>query len=88
MHDIAVTPHDVWRTWNLQPFLILGLAVAGLAYWRGVDALWRPGGTVRTVARGVPPWRVAAFGGGLTRREGGAIVALYVAFAVVVATAG
>src|SRR5207244_1096142 len=33
--------------------------------WRGVDALWRPGGTVRTVARLVPPWRVAAFGCGL-----------------------
>jgi hypothetical protein len=31
---------------------------------------------------------VLGFGGGLTRREGGAIVALYVAFAVVVATAG
>jgi len=65
VHDIAVSPHDVWRTWNLQPSLILALAVAGLAYWRGVDTLWRPGGTVRTVARGVPPWRVAAFGGGL-----------------------
>jgi len=42
--------------------------------------LWMVGMTVVAVALG--------FGGGLTRREGGAIVALYVAFAVVVVTAG
>ena len=60
-----MTSHDLCRSWNLHPSLLLSLAVAGLAYWRGVEALWRPGGTARTVARGVMPWRVAAFGGGL-----------------------
>jgi cation:H+ antiporter len=60
------------------PALILGLGSAS-----GIEtfaAFWMVGMTIVAVALG--------FGGGLTRREGGAIVALYVAFAVVVATAG
>jgi cation:H+ antiporter len=60
------------------PALIIGLGSAS-----GIEtfaALWMVGMTVVAVGLG--------FGGGLTRREGGAIVALYVAFAVVVATAG
>jgi cation:H+ antiporter len=60
------------------PALILGFGSAS-----GIEtfaALWMVGMTVIAVALG--------FGGGLTRREGGAIVALYVAFAVVIATAG
>jgi cation:H+ antiporter len=60
------------------PAVILGLGSAsGIATFA---ALWMVGMTVVAVALG--------FGGGLTRREGGSIVALYVAFAVVVATAG
>jgi hypothetical protein len=60
------------------PAVILGLGSAtGIATFA---ALWMVGMTVAAVALG--------FGGGLTRREGGAIVALYVAFAVVVASAG
>jgi cation:H+ antiporter len=60
------------------PAVILGLGSAsGIATFA---ALWMVGMTVVAVALG--------FGGGLTRREGGAIVTLYVAFAVVVATAG
>jgi cation:H+ antiporter len=60
------------------PALILGFGSAS-----GIEtfaALWMVGMTVIAVTLG--------FGGGLTRREGGAIVALYVAFAVVVATVG
>src|SRR3954454_12268572 len=60
------------------PALILGFGSAS-----GIEtfaALWMVGMTVVAVA--------LAFGGGLTRREGAAIVALYVAFAAVVATAG
>ena len=60
------------------PALILGFGSAsGLETFA---ALWMAGMTVVAVVLG--------FGGGLTRREGGAIVALYVVFAVVVATAG
>jgi cation:H+ antiporter len=60
------------------PALILGFGSAS-----GIEtfaALWMVGMTVVAVALG--------FGGGLTRREGGAIVGLYVAFAIVVASAG
>ena len=60
------------------PALIVGIGSAS-----GIEtfaALWMVGMTVVAVALG--------FCGGLTRREGGAIVALYVVFAVVVATAG
>jgi len=60
------------------PALILGFGSAS-----GIEifaASWMVGMTAIAVALG--------FGGGLTRREGGAIVALYVAFAVVVAAAG
>lgn len=59
------------------PALILGLGSAS-----GIEvfaACWMIGMTVVAVALG--------FGKGLTRREGAAILALYVAFAVVVATA-
>jgi cation:H+ antiporter len=59
------------------PALIIGIGSAS-----GIEtfaALWMVGMTVVAVALG--------FGGGLTRREGGVILALYVAFAVVVATA-
>jgi cation:H+ antiporter len=59
------------------PAIILGLGSAS-----GVEtfaAWWMVGMTVVAVA--------LSFGGGLTRREGAAIVALYVAFAVVIATA-
>jgi Ca2+/Na+ antiporter len=60
------------------PALILGFGSAS-----GIEtfaALWMVGMTVVAVALG--------FGGGLTRREGGVIVALYVAFAIVVASVG
>ena len=60
------------------PALILGFGSAsGLETFA---SLWMIGMTVVAI--------VLAFGGGLTKREGGAIVALYVVFAVVVATSG
>lgn len=60
------------------PALILGFGPAsGLEVFA---SLWMVGMTVVAVALG--------FGGGLTRREGAAIVALYVAFAVIVASSG
>jgi cation:H+ antiporter len=60
------------------PALIVGFGSAS-----GIEtfaALWMVGMTVVAVALG--------FGGGLTRREGAAIVALYAAFVIVVAGAG
>jgi cation:H+ antiporter len=67
--------------------ILVGLCVPalrlGFASASGLEtsaARWLVGMPVIVVTLG--------FGGGLTRREGGAIVALYVAFAVVVATVG
>lgn len=60
-----MTSHHLWRAWNLQPPLLAVLVLAGLVYWRGVRALWRPGASVRTSGRGVGPRRAASFAGGL-----------------------
>ena len=59
------------------PAVILGIGSAGRV--ATFAAWWMVGMTAVAVVLG--------FGGGLTRREGAALVALYVAFAVVVATA-
>ena len=60
------------------PATILGFgAASGIEDFAG---LWMVGMTLVAVALG--------FGGGLTRREGAAIVALYVVFTVVVAASG
>jgi len=56
-----MTPHQAWRTWTLQPAVIVGLVAATWAYARGIRALWRGG----PAGRGVRRWQVAAFGTGL-----------------------
>jgi putative membrane protein len=50
----------LWTSWNLDPLVLAGLAMAGWAYLRGVGALWR--GDSR---RGVTPWQAVSFAGGL-----------------------
>ena len=29
-------PHDLWSAWNLDPIIVIGLALAGWLYWTGV----------------------------------------------------
>jgi cation:H+ antiporter len=68
---------------NILVGLCVPAVILGVGSATGIEtfaAVWMVGMTVVAIA--------LAFGGGLTRREGGAIVALYVAFAVVVATTG
>ena len=68
---------------NILVGLCLPALILGLGSSSGVEtfaAWWMVGMTLIAVG--------LAFGGGLTRREGALIVALYVAFAIVVATAG
>lgn len=43
-------PHDLWQAWNWDPWLLLGLTLAGYGYSRGVCALWRGAGVGRGVA--------------------------------------
>jgi putative membrane protein len=56
-----MSSHQVWRTWTLQPVVVIGLAAVTWAYIRGVRILWRAG----PAGRGVRRRRVAAFGAGL-----------------------
>jgi putative membrane protein len=49
-----------WASWSLDPAVLAGLAVAGFAYGRGVRTLWR-----HAHRRGVAPWHVVSFAGGL-----------------------
>jgi putative membrane protein len=54
-------PPDVWRSWNWDPVLILGLLFAGALYARGIRRLWMRAGAGRAVSFG----HVAAFFAGL-----------------------
>lgn len=49
-----------WTSWSFDPVVLIGLAGAGFAYGRGVRMLWR-----HDRRRGVAPWHVASFAGGL-----------------------
>ncbi|HSM57779.1 MAG TPA: cytochrome c oxidase assembly protein [Candidatus Sulfomarinibacteraceae bacterium] len=55
------TPQTIWRAWNADPLLILGLLLAAALYARGLRALWRRAGPGRGVRRS----HVAAFAAGL-----------------------
>lgn len=59
--DLPPAPHDVWRSWNLDPFIVLGLGLTGWLYGRGVGQLWMRAGS----GRGVQRWRAWCFYGGL-----------------------
>tara|TARA_R110002072_G_scaffold303089_1_gene493113 strand:- start:7958 stop:9328 length:1371 start_codon:yes stop_codon:yes gene_type:complete len=48
---------DFWTQWTFDPWVLIGLAVASLLYWRGVRTLWRRAGRDHGVRR----WQVVAF---------------------------
>lgn len=48
-----VAPHDVWSSWNLDPFVVAGLVVAAWAYVRGYRAISSRGRDGRMTAFGV-----------------------------------
>jgi putative membrane protein len=52
--------NELWTSWSLQPPVLVGLAAAGWAYWRGTRKLWTGGRR-----RGLTGWQVVAFTGGL-----------------------
>lgn len=54
-------PHDLPGAWSFEPAVLLGLALLGWAYGRGVAAVWGRAG----VGRGVRRWQAAAFAAGL-----------------------
>lgn len=56
-----LAPHDLWGAWESAPLLVLALAGLALVYLQAVANLWHAAGR----GRGVGPWRLAAFLGGL-----------------------
>jgi putative membrane protein len=58
---VAPRPHDLWRSWSLEPAVLLGLALGAWSYGRGLRALWRRAGR----GRGVAAWRAGSFAAGL-----------------------
>jgi cytochrome c oxidase assembly factor CtaG len=55
-----LVPHDLWRAWNFEPAVVVGLLLAAWLYLRGVRALWRSAGP----GRGIRHWESGAFAGG------------------------
>ena len=53
-------PADVWKTWGFEPFVLLGLALSGWLYLRGVRRLWRSA----EAGRGVRRWEAWAYASG------------------------
>lgn len=51
-----LAPQDLWRAWNVEPILLLGVGVFALVYARGVRIVWRQAGR----SRGIRDWQVAA----------------------------
>jgi putative membrane protein len=54
-------PHDLWRSWGLEPTVVVPLFLTAWLYSRGVETVWRRAGR----GRGVAPWQAAAFAGGM-----------------------
>lgn len=58
--DRSVTPHDLWRTWEFDPGVVIPLALSAWLYTQGIWKLWRSSGQ----GRGIKRWEVACFAGG------------------------
>ncbi len=52
--------HDLWRTWGLEPGVVVPLALSAWLYARGLARLWRQAG----VGHGVTRWEAASFAAG------------------------
>lgn len=61
-HDNQLrAPHDLWNTWNWNPFLLLGLVGVSWFYSQGLRQLWQQAG----YGHGVSPQQALAFNFGL-----------------------
>jgi putative membrane protein len=59
--DEPMAPHDLWRSWNLEPWLLVLFALAIALYARGLARLWARAGTHRGIAR----WQALCYGLGI-----------------------
>jgi putative membrane protein len=46
-----IAPHDLWRSWELDPLFVVPLALVAALYATGVRRVWRQAGTGRGVRR-------------------------------------
>ena len=49
--------HDLWRAWEFDPLVVLGLAVSAIFYTAGLSRLWK----ATRVGSGIRRWHAAAF---------------------------
>lgn len=57
----APAPHDLWRSWGIEPTVVIPLFLTAWLYSRGVENVWRRAGR----GRGVRTAQAAAFAGGI-----------------------
>jgi putative membrane protein len=57
----AASPPSPFTGWNFDPWILFPLYLVALGYLTGVARLWRRAGR----GRGIPPWRVACYLGGI-----------------------
>jgi len=50
--------HDLWRTWTLEPLVVLSLAVSAWLFMSGLRRLWRKSGD----GHGIRRWEAMCFG--------------------------
>ncbi len=55
--DQPLTPHDLWLSFNGDPWVLLGLVLSGGLYFLGVRRLWQASST----GAGIRQWEVVAF---------------------------
>lgn len=58
-HGDEALPHDLWSAWQITPVIVLGVALVGAVYWRGLRAC-------RGSAQAPRPWQPWLFGLGVT----------------------
>jgi len=56
-----LAPHDLWQRWSWEPWVLGGIGISVLIYWRGVRALWQRAGRGRVVSGA----KICSFGSGL-----------------------
>src|SRR5829696_7739474 len=51
-HDVPpLTPHDLWRAWNLEPSVLIPIVLTALIYLWGMRNVWQRAGTGHGINR-------------------------------------
>lgn len=55
--DRPLAPHDLWISWNWDPWIVVSLALSGWLYGWGIRRLWQ----ASSVGAGIRTWEAIAF---------------------------